>query len=701
MRFKSIEFFHYRCFNDGKIEFEEKGEKNINLILAPNGGGKTEMLFAFWWTLYDFDFSKLRGKEDTPYALNSDIYKELEHGEVGYVMECSVTLEFEHNGKIYRVVKKCEYRKTDKKIKEEVYQTLSSYNDKFELQLPERDPNKIEKTLNRIIPKAILYGIIFDGERMQKLSSVDEKSKNAIGGVISDITNMELIERCILHFKDIRKEINGNAKKLAAQTGQNKIEDIISRISELDLLIDQNISTKTQKVARKEQVELIVQNNSEELKKIDEIRELERKRQIRVKDINEYGKMLDTFYKNFSASLMNGYLYIVEPLLKSVDEIIQKYDVPAELTVPAVKNIQKMKNCICGRCMDANAYQALEDLILSLPPDNINSTLAEIVRQARIATDESKEKAKQDYDYIRDYEQKIKNAKDDIASYSSQIMEGGIEEAKELEKENKELEKELHVLEHEIKVLSEDIDKQTKERDEKTELRDELSKHDGEMERYNIQLAFVEKCLVAFEKIKDVNKQNALDIINTKLDAAYKLLSEDASRGRRIYIVQYDEARRNQMVVYLESACNRIIDYWKETAEYNTLLAKGFTNKEIKEKAIMQCLDANSTGQSKINTLSFVKAILDYSNEPKDENGIEIRKDYPLLIDAPFGDIAGDNRINSSSELHTFANQIILMLDTDIYIAVSPFLGKYVSNIYEMNKIDDHNCTTITLKEIL
>ena len=73
------------------------------------------MLFSFWWALYDFDFSQLRGKEDTPYALNSDLYKELEQGKVGETRECSVCLEFEYKKKKYRLVKKCEYRKTEKK----------------------------------------------------------------------------------------------------------------------------------------------------------------------------------------------------------------------------------------------------------------------------------------------------------------------------------------------------------------------------------------------------------------------------------------------------------------------------------------------------------------------------------------------------------------------------------------------------------
>lgn len=699
MRFRSIEFNNYRCFLDGIIEFEERDEKNINLMIGPNGGGKTEMLFAFWWTLYDFDFAGLRGKEDTPYALNSDMYKELEQGKVGDIKACSVCIEFEHNEKVYRVVKKCEYRKTEKRVKVEEYQTLAFYNERHELSLPERDESIINKTLNRIVPKAILYGIIFDGERMQKLSSVDENSKNAIGGVINDITNVELVERCISHYKDIKKEISSSAKKLANRTGQNKIEDVISRIAELDSILEEKKKLVEERKVRKEYITDRLQVISDELKKIEEVREVSRKKEERQKDVEQYEKTLDTYYKNFSASLKEGYWLISERLLDDVEDIIQKYDVPAELTVPAVRNILKRTDCICGRCMDDNAIRALNDLILSLPPDNINSTLAEIVRHARIHINDCKENMKRDYEYISSCEKDIKNTKEEIASLSSQIIEEGTEKAKNLQLESEMLTKEQGVIETDIKYAISSIEDAQREHSDKVILRDELSKHDGEMEKYNEQLRFIDKCLLAFDMIKESNKCKALSNINSKLDEAYKLLSEDAVRGKRIYIVQYEESKKNQMVVYLEGAYNNLLDSWKRLGKYDELLAAGLKNEEICERAIMKCLDANSTGQSKINTFSFVKAILDYSNEPKEDDEIEVQKEYPLLIDAPFGDIAGTNRINSSRELHSFAKQVILMLDRDIFEAVRPHLGTYVSRVYEFTKVNNKNSSIIELKE--
>ena len=76
----------------GELSFseDEANGKNINLILGVNGSGKTEILFSFIWALYGFDFNSLKGKEATPYALNSDVYRRLNYSVSGTKEQCWV-----------------------------------------------------------------------------------------------------------------------------------------------------------------------------------------------------------------------------------------------------------------------------------------------------------------------------------------------------------------------------------------------------------------------------------------------------------------------------------------------------------------------------------------------------------------------------------------------------------------------------------
>ncbi|SEK18645.1 DNA sulfur modification protein DndD [Pseudobutyrivibrio ruminis] len=696
MRFKTIEFENYRCFINGRLELDEVDGKNINLILGPNGGGKTEMLFAFWWTLYEFDFSRLRGKESTPYALNSDLYKELEQGNVGDVKSCSVILEFEHLNIRYRVKKEITYRKTEKQIRQEEYQEFSFYNDNGELSLPIRDDREIDRRINRIIPKAILDGIIFDGERMQKLSSADEKSKKAIQGVINDITNVELLENCITVFRDIRRELNSSISKLANQTKQKNLEDIIGQISADDTLIETDAALIKDKSERLEIVKSRIAEISEELKSIEGARSLELQRENEKREVENNNKLLDEYYKNFSASLKEAYLLNTGRLQNDVENIIQQIDVPAGLTVEAVRSVLGRPSCICGREIGPEQVKALNELIISLPPDNINSTLAEMLRQTSDKVQDVKSRCKENYKYITNCEARIKDSKDRIASISSQILSFNEKEAQDLENENTSLNNEKLQLNFDIEKLKQEHDNAVHERDDLIIQRDSIGKNNEETNRLNSQLDYVEKCLRAFDIIKEQNKAKALVVINEKLENAYELLSEDAELGNAIHIVQYEESKKYQMIVYLKKNAEQLYEKWKSSGVYDDYLYDGLNEDEIWEQAIIESADSNSTGQSKMNTLAFAKAILDYSNEQKETDGLEIQKEYPFLIDAPFSDIAGDNLIKAAKELHNFSGQILLMIDEDkTYESVKPYISSNVNKVFKLTKQSDRNVTSI------
>lgn len=700
MRFNKISFENYRCFLNGSIDFEKSPGKNMTILIAPNGGGKTETLFAFWWALYDYDFSKLTNKEQTPYALNSGLYRKLEQSEVGSSEKCSVTVEFEDNGISYQVKKWCEFRKTDKQVRVEEYREFSYYKGNGELSLPQRDSEIINKCLTRIIPKNILYGIIFDGERMQKLNTPDESSVNAIRAVINDITNVELLENCTENFMSIRRKLNKELKQVEGKKGSKSLNDILNeesrKLEERDLLNEKLEKNRNEL----ETIEHELDKISNLLSKNKEVQDIENDRKSQRNALANYEKNLDIYYKNFSATLRDGYLFATEKILSDVEDIIKRYDVPQDLTVPAVKSIMKRQKCICGREMDKEALNELKKLISLLPPDNINSTLSEVVRQTRQRIRDMKETAKNNYSLIQTCELQIKECKSNIASLSARItsIDDSGESAKEalqLEKDNSNFTLRKGALINEIPNEETKIKELSSEIDKLREQRENYKYGTNKASKINDQITYIDKCKNAVDRIKDINKETALEEINVDLENSYKLLSEDAERGRKIKIIQHNNDKRYQIAVYMEDEFNRLMNKWKEDGTYDDKINSGLSKIEIEENAILNCIDSNSTGQSKINTFAFVKAILDYSNSPKAEGGIEIKKDYPLLIDAPFGDISAGNLSKSSNELHNFANQVILMIDEDKYNSLKDAFEPYTANKYIFEKVDGKNHSII------
>ena len=700
MKIHKMTFENYRCFLEGEIVFSTTEKKNMVVLVGPNGGGKTETLFAFWWALYGYDFSKLTNKENTPYALNSGLYRELEESSAGTSKECSVIVEFEEEGTTYVVKRWCVFRKTDKQIREESFREFSYFNDKGELSLPIRDSDEIDKRLNRIIPRTILYGIVFDGERMQKLNTPDENSINAIKGVISDITNVELLVRCKENFSSIKRKLNKELNQLSRKIGNKTLAQIIAEEETKEGMKD-NLEAELKGFKDElENVNLRLQTISDELVKNKEVQDIENKRRIERETLKDKEKTLDTYYKNFSALLKDGYFIATTMLLSDVDTIIKKYDVPQDLTVPAVRSILKRPQCICGRDIDSNAVKALNELIELLPPDNINSTLAEYVRQIRQRIIDVKSQVKQMYELINSCEEEIKTCKENIASYSARITSmddsgKSASEAIRLEKENQKLTLRKGYLETAIPEHEDHIEEL---KHEIQDLRDEREASVGGAEQSNKlskQISYIEKCVTALDRIEEINKDSALDDVNERLRIAYELLSEDSERGRKIRIIQHNKEKRYQMAVYMEEDYNKLIDRWKHSGEYQKKLDYGISETAIEEEAILRCIDSNSTGQSKINTFSFVKAILDYSNSVKGDDGIAIKKEYPLLIDSPFGDISAGNLSRSSKELHGFAKQVILMIDEDKYKMLRSAFDPYTACRYSFSKADNANYSTI------
>lgn len=697
MRFRKITFSNYRCFMDGSVSFEENEDKgqNINLILGSNGSGKTEILFSFIWAMYGFDFKTLKGKEDTPYALNADRYRLLERSSSGDTDECFVEIELEDGGIKYFVRRIARYTKARKVECEEV-QELSYEKETHERSVPIRDKQAVEEALSRIIPESTLTGLVFDGERMQKLSRVDDGSQKTIKAVVRDVTNVELLEDAKEAFTGARDAVQQRFRKRGMS--KHAIEREIYGM-------DETISNSESEINR---ITPILENLDErlgvveaELASIQD--DLERDRKTREYAVRQKAAMetrdsakvdIDKDLEDLIAALADGYLMCSEPLFVDVMDTIKTCDVPEGLTVPSIDSILKRVTCICGEPLDEAHRAALEKLKESLPPNNINSTLSETVRFLRQATNDVRAGAKRVNDSIRQHEKSYAEAKEEIRSISAILAGSDSEEIADLENRRLELIKEQAEIERQIAENKEALAKAEKDHQKATQRRKELSSKNDELLETQVQIDFYEKALSALKRIRVLQEENALTRINELLIDAYSLISEGAKLGRRIHLVQHATRTKFRMVVYNKASYDSEREYLRLTGKLADMRSKKSAS-EVEEEIILACADSNSTGQSKINTLAFVKAILDYANEQKDGSFLGVSKNYPLLIDAPFGDIFDENLLLSSSALHTFAGQIILMLADDSYESVKKQIESHVSSVTSFKKLDNENRSVI------
>lgn len=695
MKLNYVKYKNYRCFNDIEIHFETSNEKNISMVVAPNGGGKTEMLFSFWWVLYDFDFKKLKGKGYTPYSLNSTLYQELKNGKPGEHECCSVELCFEDNDSIFVVTRREEYIKNNNGIANTQKVTLEQKIKETGATKPLiRDAKLVENILSRIIPKNILGGIIFDGERMKQLSQIDDDARKAVEGVIKQITNEELFERCRIELEALQKTNSNRIKECSKKGGAVDLNELENRISTLTTAVQAESNKVRRMELTLEDYDAQLDEIHEELSSLDDSRHYEEQRAIYKSQLAENIKSLDGEIEKLFKDLYQGSMLISDKLINDVRENLENIDVPSGLNVSAVKSILLRPACICGNHMTDEMKNTLTELIKNLPPDNINSTLMEIARQTSIHSSEMKKILKTTYNGLSEKEKKIEQLKEEISRLSTLITEGASAHAKKLEEKNKDLNRRYGELEASMKVMRENIANNSTEIEHLKKLREQAAKGNDELDYYNKRDAYIVKCINAIKTIHEHNKQDSLKRINKRLSEIYSEISED--KGRNLYITQFgDSKKKYRLVTYLKEDFRKRKVKYHNNGTIHRLLVSKMTEAEIDESIINELAQNSSTGQSKINSLAFAKAILEYSSEVRDEKSTEISRSFPFMIDSPFTELSNENLSLPARNIHTFADQIILLISQESLDGVKEFINPYVNSVTTLEKKENETSSRI------
>jgi hypothetical protein len=661
--------------------------------MGVNGSGKTEMLFSFQWVLYGFNFRSMREKEETPYSLNSALHHKLEVDRHANSVDCWVELSFTNKGTEYFIKRTETFMRLNDKVTSNEKVELSHTEANGERTIPETNKDIVEELLSRIIPKSILEGITFDGERMKKLNIVGDQSIETIKNVISLVTNEKLFELCSGEIKDVNGDIRKEKMRINRQAGNVSAEELEKEIGELEDFIEENeislhgIGINQEKVANK------LEEISIKLSELKDAEELEQKRKGLERDLERAKKNFDQNTDIFYKRLSDGYALVTDQLVGDVKQSIENVDIPAGLTVEAVKSILRRPKCICGCDMSTDVIKHLTDMLSTLPPDNISSTLLYMANQFEGEKKRTGKLLKEAYKAMKDDEDEVAGIKAQLAEIAQSLVTNVSETIRKLGRERDEqlqLQGRLTQDEERCNREKEKAGKRLKEA--KAELQ-AASGNQKQLKALNAQQELLDLFKNAIEKIGERNSELSLLSINAYLSKAYTLLSEDT--GRRIYLCQHEKKDKYRLVTYVKSKYDTLRTTWTNSGELKTLEDEGLSESEIHEKIVLKVVEGKSTGQSKVNSLAFAKAILDYSNEDRTTDKLKVSHDYPFLIDSPFTELSGKNLENVAQYIHTFANQIILMADDKSYGGVAGFVEPEVCSKTKLLKNEKEGITYI------
>ncbi len=651
MILKSIKMINFRQFKYGEILFSMDENKKLTVLLGDNTTGKTTLVKAFLWCLYQ------ENTFGTKILLNNDVLEELEYGDK---KEAKIIVELVHDNTKYTITTRETYYRDQLgtvRVDTRATTTILEYNNE-KGSIPTTNSKLVKEKINDILSEELKNYFFFEGENNTIESASTKKN---LKEAISKMLGIGKIEALKSYFKS--DGVASRFKNKKTTTNLVKEELLKSNISDVQNRIDEltreNTKIKNEISNLKDQqneYKKIIEENKEtselQIKLTDKQMKLKsniangstRFSQIQ-RSVNSNNALLKVlFYYNFRNNKL------VEELKSST---FNNNDSLSNIEEAAIDQLIDRGYCLCGaKIEDSNdAYKHLIDAKQHMAPHNYDKYVEDFLKYEERSM--APTLLSDVLESINDFIELIENI-----NYTK-------EEIKDIKKQIKD---KPNVAIYQTKV--DRIDGQIKEKESIIEANViKIKNYQSELQRDESQLS----------KIAADNQENDLyDLCIKYADTIYHLVEKHIND-------EYSKTKTdlNKLVNDIFKDMyhgNRTISI-DENYNVDTKLSSG---KELDQ----------STGLSTVVNYAFVIGLIKLIRDKKQEvtDGIEsddIDNIYPLVMDAPFSSLDETHIANICKALTRYCNQVIIaVMEKDFKTAISSVNG-LIGKAYRFEKISE------------
>ena len=624
MRIENIEIQNFRQYRNLSFKFPHvQGGNDLHIIYANNGVGKTNVLNAITWCLYDTEMHL--GDKNTALAiLNNQKVQELrQHLPEGgnTIGDATVSILFSSDD----AAEKIRFQRVGKfNVTNEA---VIPVNTEFSIMhFVDGEWNSIdseEETLSLVkknVPEEIHEYIFFDGEHLESYFKAGqfENIKNGI----EELTQAKIIEKAETAFNKYLTDI------LNPQIANSSVKDIASTQIELDKIQ----SAIDAAVVSIDTLKTQINNCDDEIVTLDNIISGHvhvSEKTARLKEVDSLIETLkDEIAKKKAEMMVFAREYVqyfaMYPAIKSLYVYIQEQDkhgkLPPRIDKFLLKAIEEHKHClVCDQDLSDHSYSFIQELRKELEVSSDTSALLNktvvVLRQyleklsqykAKSETLINEEKAlrKQHNDYLEE-EKQLNTYLMNIPN--TEAITKAIEDKKEYRKKRDDIVAKKGIEEEHKKKLDNDLYNQSK-------VLKSLIEKNKQLEKINQQAEYCKKC-------RNVLKETRLDLL---------------------------EESRREMEQETFDAFSRLL--WKKDTFSKVEILEDYTFRLL-DKYGSQTLGSCSAAERALLALSFTLALQKVSMH-----------DSLLFIDTPIGRVDPDNRQNFVNTLCKIAKekQVIL-----------------------------------------
>lgn len=621
MKFISAELENFRPYaGRQKIAFAQNPGANVTVLWGTNGGGKTTLLNAFTWALYEVLSDDVENKDQ---LINTTVWN---NAPEGAPLTGSVTIEFEHSGTSY-IVKRSVAASKHGPVQP---------RPKPDLQLWQRDRSgNLEQVLNpstvldQMLPKRLSRFFFVNGERIEAL--VKHNGGDDIRDAVKTLLGLEAMERAVSHLPRVAQKLHRALKTEDA----SQLDELLEKMEDMDRRIEDQ--QRRHKTAEKEIRHFDSEIRSLNLKmtQLAEAKELQQSRyrlEDELKRVEATRKAQDDERSRLVGS--SGYLAFLpdlrEKILAVCEALRERGDLPAPLKRAFIDDLLERGECICGTPLaDGSPHRT------ALEHWRARAGLAEVEaswNQLRGTVDSIDEQREQMYEALRGFDERIADALEGERRLAHEIGEIGAR-LKRLPSE-------------EVVETEEKLEAAKRARD------DQVATASGAASE--IQRIYRNK-----ESLKhQIEKLELKDARSRRIRNRIMAVEEAGTALKQIMAILSHGVRRR-----LDS---RLKDLYRQVSfkDYEPEVTQSFELELWDSNGGERVHATKSTGENMLLSLAFVGSLIGEAREAQDFNRTFIQGlggDFPVVMDAVFGNLDDDYRKAVADFLPTLASQVIIL----------------------------------------
>jgi DNA sulfur modification protein DndD len=624
MKLTSIKLCNFRSFYGKTPEMILAGGDvhNTTIIHGNNGSGKTSLLNAFTWVLYEKFSAAFASIEQ---LVNKRAIAEAQKGQA---VECWVEIGWEHEGKRYRVKRTCRGYKNENDFDAGKTQlTMWVGADDGKWNIPNQQSDDI---INQILPATLHQYFFFDGERIEEIVRSDKKAEIAEATKI--FLGVEVINRSIRHLGDAKKTLENELKAIGdSQTKQllrqqEKIERERERITKRQTEIKQEL--EYQQTFKKE--------TSNRLRELSAAKELQERWQDlesqKAANQEEYKKTKEALKKVISA---RGYTVLLSETTSQfrgvINDLKQRGELTSGISREFINDLLNSQCCICGAELHEgnHSHTHVSTWLNKAGSSAVEETAIRMIAQVDEIDKQAIgfwEEVDREQTRINQLRQSISQIEGDLDNIQERLRKDANEEISSLQKRLDEIESKI----------------------------DELNREQGANQQQIAQLT---------TEIEGLNKQ----IAKQKLNEDKQTLAQRRINATQDAIERLTEVRNRQEQQFRLQLEKRVQEIFTEISvtPYIPKISDKYELTLVENTTGIEAPVAASTGENQILSLSFIASIIDKVREWSEKRKMMMIPDsstFPIVMDSPFGSLDENSRRHVAKTIPQLANQLIVLV---------------------------------------